>query len=51
MEQEIITFGLMALKALLTSTDPKMQAVAKALTPQLNEITSALVAAGFGTAA
>lgn len=51
MEQEIVTFGLMALKSVLSSTDPKMQSISKALTPQLTEITAALIAAGFGPTA
>jgi hypothetical protein len=51
MEEMLITMGLSILKTVLTSPDPKVQAVAKALTPQLQEITAALVAAGYGPTA
>lgn len=48
MEEILLTMGLTALRTVLSSPDPKLQALAKALTPQLNEITAALVAAGYG---
>ena len=51
MEEVLLTMGITTLKTVLASNDPKIQAIAKALTPQLNEVTQALVAAGYGTQA
>jgi hypothetical protein len=48
MEEILLTMALTTLKTVLASTDPKVVAIAKQLTPQLNEITQALVAAGYG---
>ena len=51
MEEVLITLGLQVLNTVLASTDPKIVAVAKQLTPQLKEVTAALIAAGYGPAA